>query len=588
MASGRLLAPLLLLTLCAGALAQTTQPRRPTIAGQVRGADSKAAAGAEVIVRWRLHPELPGLLGRSLGKRGLGEQRHRADDKGRFKIRLPHRGPFQVLARKDGHSSLGTFPVMAGGYLALRLQPDHLMGGRVLTQAGKPVADADVILVPYSQTWARLALYRVPERCTTARTDKEGRFRLFFAHGYLRQPLWGDLMCLRVEGTGVGRLPQAVAQHVVRPTKASKNLRLEVSALPLLRGRLFDAKTRQPIVAARVQDAHLPDLPGHATVTDKDGRFTLPGTVDIELHVLGKDHVPQAVHRSLKNAKPTATLEAPLQPGLELRVQLQDGLGKPLSGARVLLAIPQGENPPVEWTQRLDAQGRLSVRALTRSSILLGFVEVDERFRRFFAAVGAGEDQDMGKITVRAGRLCHGKVLDAHRMPIAGARILLFSRDVMPGLMPRVTYTNRGGRFVFDDVADRNVTLVVGAGAHGQAKVDLEGDKLKVPVTVNLPAGKSISGRVLDPNGKPAPGAWVTLSKSGGISAYEAAGAATELTTLCVLADAEGRFRFRGLDEQTSWQVITTFIQDGVRYYGSTSTMAGKESLSLRASVSQD
>ncbi len=102
MASG-LLARLLLPVLCAGAvLAQAPTPR--VIAGQVRGADNKSAAGAEVILRWRLHPELPGLLGRSLGKRGLGEQHHRADDKGRFKIRLPNSVPFKLLDLKNGNS----------------------------------------------------------------------------------------------------------------------------------------------------------------------------------------------------------------------------------------------------------------------------------------------------------------------------------------------------------------------------------------------------------------------------------------------------------------------------------------------------
>ena len=150
-----------------------------------------------------------------------------------------------------------------------------------------------------------------------------------------------------------------------------------------------------------------------------------------------------------------------------------------------------------------------------------------------------------------------------------------------------MTYTNHGGRFVFDGVVDTKVILVVGADAHGQTEVEVAGDKLKAPLTIQLRAGKQIAGQVLDPAGKPVPGAWVTLYKSGGIGAHEAAGPSTSTTSLCVLADADGKFRFTGLDGQTNWQVITTFIQDGVRHYGEVYTTGGKANLVVRAAVSQ-
>jgi len=553
------------------------------IAGQVRGADNKPVAGAEVILRWRLHPELPGLLGRALGRRGLGERRHRTDDKGRFKVAPPFRGPFQVIARKNAHSSKRAFPVMAGDYLALGLEPDHNMAGQVVTADGKPVAKATVILVPYTETWARMALYCLPERIASARTDDAGRFNLFFAHGYLREPFWGDLMSLRVMGPGVGH----VVPRVVRPTAASTQLRLEVPDLPPLKGRLIDARTRKPVAGARVQDPHLPDVPGHTAVTDKDGRFTLPGSVGIELHVLSKDHSPQTVRRALVNGKPSNAVQGLLKAGHRLRAQLLDAAGAPLSGARVILAIPQGDNPTVSWIQHLDSEGRLLVHAPSRPSILLGFVEVDGHFRRFHAAMGTAADKDLGKITVRAPARVHGKVHDAHRMPIAGARVLLYAAHGISGVTPRVTYTDRGGGFLFDHVVDRSAVLVVGADANGQAKVALADDKLQAPITITMPAGKEITGVIRDPGGDPVPHAWVTLYKSGGVGAQEAAGPSHDTTSLCVLADANGKFRFRGLDDQTSWQVISTFIQEGVLHYGAVNATGGQDVV-VNASVSQD
>ncbi len=556
----------------------------PAIAGQVRGADNKPVAGADVILRWRLHPELPGLLGRALGNRGLGERRHRADGEGRFKLEPPLRGPFVVVARKDGQSSTRAFPVMAGDYLVLRLEPDHNMAGHVVTADGRPVAGATVALVPYSETWSRLALYRVPERTASTRTDAKGRFRLFFTHGYLREPFWGDLMSLQVVGSEVG----GASQHIVRPTAASTRLRLEVSRLQPLEGRLIDTQTRQPVAGATVQDAYLPGLPGHTTVTKRDGRFTLPGTVGIELHVVSKDHAPQSIRRAIINGEPSNAVQGILGPGHILRAQLLDATAAPLSKARVIMAVPRGDSPPMTWIQHLDKDGRLLVHAPSGPATLLGFVEVEGHFLRFHAAAGTTADKDLGKLTVRTPVQVRGKVLDAHRMPIARARVLLYAEHGIAGVTPRVTYTDRGGRFRFDHVVDRSSVLAVGADANGQTTVALDSLKMQAPITITMPAGREIAGVIKTPEGDPMPHAWVSLYKSGGSEAKEAAGPSHDTTALCVLTDGDGRFRFRGLDGETSWQVVTTFIRAGRRYYGEVTATGGEHKVTLSANMCPD
>src|SRR5262245_9261919 len=88
---------LLLPVLAAVAPAQDAAPAA-VLAGRVRDRSGQAAAGAELLVRWRMAPELPGLCGISLGDDGLGELRARCDDRGRFQVEVPHRGPFELTA----------------------------------------------------------------------------------------------------------------------------------------------------------------------------------------------------------------------------------------------------------------------------------------------------------------------------------------------------------------------------------------------------------------------------------------------------------------------------------------------------------
>ena len=122
----------------ASAVAQGVTTPRP-IAGQVSGVDGAPAAGAAVHLRWRAHPELPGVLGYSLlpkvggGEPGMGELTVKTDAKGRFRVKPPHRGPFVLVAHGAAGDtcSARVFPAMAGSFHRLELEPGsyHLRTG---------------------------------------------------------------------------------------------------------------------------------------------------------------------------------------------------------------------------------------------------------------------------------------------------------------------------------------------------------------------------------------------------------------------------------------------------------------------------
>lgn len=92
--------------------AAVTPGQERSIAGCVRDRAGNPIAAATVLLRWRVHPELPGLVGHSLGRQprnlaessatGLDELEVPVDAKGRFQLQPPHRGPFELTALASG------------------------------------------------------------------------------------------------------------------------------------------------------------------------------------------------------------------------------------------------------------------------------------------------------------------------------------------------------------------------------------------------------------------------------------------------------------------------------------------------------
>ncbi|MCA8950828.1 MAG: hypothetical protein KDE27_15095, partial [Planctomycetes bacterium] len=175
-------------TVAAALLALTAATaQQPVLAGRVATPAGEPAAGAAVTLRWRIAPELPGLAGISLGDAGLAELVVQSDERGSFRIGLPHHGPFEIAAGLGDQRSAPQFPVMAGAFVELSLAEPVTVGGQVFDAAEQPVAGVDVRLVPEVTTWGRLAAYRVPEPRGGAVTDADGRFAIPFQDTYLRR-----------------------------------------------------------------------------------------------------------------------------------------------------------------------------------------------------------------------------------------------------------------------------------------------------------------------------------------------------------------------------------------------------------------
>ncbi|MFK7743210.1 MAG: hypothetical protein AB8H80_23040 [Planctomycetota bacterium] len=103
-------------TLTAQSSPPTTVATARQVAGVARMANRAPLANATITLRWRAHPELPGLGGHTLPGHGVRAKTATADSQGRFRIDVPVAGPFELFAASlDGTlASLRKFPVLAG------------------------------------------------------------------------------------------------------------------------------------------------------------------------------------------------------------------------------------------------------------------------------------------------------------------------------------------------------------------------------------------------------------------------------------------------------------------------------------------
>lgn len=564
------LAHLLACLVCSISFAQagSAQTRR-VIAGRVLDGEGSGAGGAEVILRWRVHPELPGLMGYSLGGRGVGESRHRADKEGRYRLEPYHPGPFLVVAIRGNESSVQTFPVMPGDYAELRLEPSHFVGGVVVDGDGEPVAGAEVRMLPDPRQWSRVGLYGIPERRGGTRTDEQGRFRMHFEHGYLRGPRLDPLVGLWVETRELTNLPH----QLIRPNASSRELRVTLHAQVPARGTIHEDIGGRPVVGARVTD---PIWPREAR-TAEDGSYRMPDPVGPEQFVFAPGFQPAMVPvPTVGRSRVSEAVVRGLRKGLKLRARLLDDEGDPLSGTRVLLSVPRGGEIPFEQTVKPGADGVVSIDWAPSSAVFFGFVELGGRFVQFHAG-SIEEDTDLGDVRVSQ-RTLSGQLLSSQRAPIAHARVVLHPQG-LDEVMPRVTYTDRGGRFWFAAVADVRQVVIGGAASHGMASRVVSTDDLDGPLQLVVPEGDQISGTVVDPRGDPVPGAWVMISRGGGLKLEELPAPTLSSTTLCTLTDQDGGFRFRGLDEGGRWSLMGQFLRDDTVCAGSLTAANGSVDL---------
>jgi protocatechuate 3,4-dioxygenase beta subunit len=306
--------------------------------------------------------------------------------------------------------------------------------------------------------------------CGTARTGKDGAFRLEVPPGFVR-----------LEAVADGRPPVEMG---VRAADARVPVDVQVGAYVAVGGRVVGPGDR-PIPGARVRWIGRAGF-SEDHVADEDGVFAIgrvapgdPGVVQAEA-----EGFVTAEERPVDGV---ALLR--LQPGRRIDGRVFDPDGRPAAGVPVVL-LPGGwtaeeEDDDMDIAERrvtrTDADGRYAIEDLPPGGAWIFAVPEDPALApscvRAVVPDAGGAAPDLA---LARGRTVRGQVLDAEGRPLAGAAVRVLSE-----LRGAEAVTGPRGEFVLDGLAVLDESIVVTLAGHAPQWVDLPADS-RDPIAVTM------------------------------------------------------------------------------------------------------
>ncbi len=396
--------------------------------------------------------------------------------------------------------------------LRIRLRPGAESSGRVVDTAGKPVEGALVRLFsPYSSAPEG---WRDPEMFVPleAFTGPDGRF--------VRQNLGPGRYDLQVSGEGLA--PRLISGLEVKERDRFLkvgDIRMEPGAV--IEGIVTDAEGRRVEGAQvgftgstsdpRSTDRYEPVKSG------PDGTFrmeSLPPGERFDLWISAPGYVSAQARVEAPTPYPVSVT---LQRDRTLAIRVVDPEKRPVPEAYVSRVQVTSTSQSVGTLGQTDAEGLFRLKGLDSRTV---DVLIQAKGFRTVHVQQIPVDSEAGpvEIVLDRGAVLEGQVLDGDGNPMP--EVLVDARRIPSepfiGLAP--VATDREGRYrlagigagQYEVVADR---LGLASKARGSVEIGVEGDH---HLDLQLPAGISVSGQVVDGQGAPVPEARVTLTALDG------------------------------------------------------------------------
>ncbi|MDP6409439.1 MAG: carboxypeptidase-like regulatory domain-containing protein [Planctomycetota bacterium] len=549
-----------------------------SITGEVSWPDGTPVAGASVNARFdRSQLYTGGGLNAVSGARGEAE----TDEQGRFSITGLGVGPFELQASaaaseragdaldSEAPSEHGDAPwsareehISAGTEgLQLVLQAPLGIAGRVVDEDDRPLTDFDIRAV---KTFESPVGPVQQEREQRTFSDEDGAF---FLDGLER----GDWILHAIAEGFAGREGVAVALG----DAPSEALLLRLVHAGTVAGRVFTPEGL-PVPDATVSVGEegpgwrrdlsgAPEFP--EATTDGEGAFTLEGVLPGQVEVLARAEgfaTSVSAHLDLQARQRIDGVELFLTLGGILTGEVIADDERPATNATIQV-VHMGDFE-ISFTTT-DSEGRFRLENLDPGDHQVNAMPKASRM----IEMADGESDTLGKLVaelktalveITEGELTHVVLGTPARDPIevsgritlggephTGAFVTFFGEGGKELSKTRPTTTDDGGRYtVTVDGAGNYLALVqqMSGGMSGQTTVEIS---LEVPEgprctrDLELPLGR-LSGRVLGPDGAPAPGERVTLVPAGAARTGMFLGGQFHGE---VRTDDDGRFDLRGL-----------------------------------------
>lgn len=270
-----------------------------------------------------------------------------------------------------------------------------------------------------------------------------------------------------------------------------------------------------------------------AHTTDKDGRYSIrvaPGTWKVFSDPEGRSGVSAREITVAEGDVKTINFKV-LAPTPQVSVQgiVLGPDGKPAAGASVTVS---GTSQP--WNVTADADGRFTLDRPDVTSTSKLYARLGDLATKT-AATPAAKGDTILHLAAGAFSTISGQVVDIKHKPISNAKVMLFDMNVSgPGDKAR---TDSQGRYVFPHrYGDARYSIMASANGYADKNSSkrntIGGKDLQFPPLALTSADSFIGGTVVDPSGKPVPGATV--------STYQIFG-------LLATTDKAGRFRLNGV-----------------------------------------
>lgn len=415
------------------------------------------------------------------------------------------------------------------------------VSGQVLSPDGEPAAQATVYLLANPQQ----GYFTLPVRTQSATTDADGRFTFesVKSGGYR---LWA-------EKGPYTTLHQKLKGHEIRVG----NGELEPVQLRLHEGCAYRVTVLSAETGKPVPDAHITfgwtDIQREYR-TNQQGIAEIRGLArdDWYFVIKAEGYAMEAKKIPPRPLGSQTELEFRLSPGSEIRGVVKDEQGKPLAGVEV-----SADDATISLSPTIDRvvtgeDGGYILRNIPRGTPvrILTDKEGYKRRRQELTLAPNQAAAELNIVTSQETFAGDGQftVLDENGTPIAGATLInsgKSSADIREGT------TDKDGRCKLQDLYSsyRGVTVVAKAPGFIAERfaVQPEASKGKTGQTLRLRKGKTLQGKLVDPQGNPVKDVRVYFNQ--GENGDETGGR--------VDTDEQGRFRIDGLPDPSVLTVYT-------------------------------
>ena len=523
-----------------------------SISGMVVDGGGRPVGGAEVRAR----------SADSWGSEADRSLRSGADGSFRF-AGLPAKALYEVTARREGSAPATgvagpALPDRPAPPLRLVLTAGATLRGRVAGEGGAPVTGARLALVPSPQGGVtdefRHPRQRPPQPLEAA-ADAEGAFEV--------RHLAPGRYDLRATAPGFAPLVVPGIELAAVPEPLDLGL-VTLAAEAAIQGEVVDARG-EPVAGAEVGAVAREELrrfrweqeraKAPSATTDEQGRFRIGELRPGERRDLTVRHPRHVATRVPGVEAPTSEpLRIALVDAGSITGRVLGPDGEPVAGAVInMQGDCMGNVEHIRTVPRSDAAGDFRAEGLTPGRCDLvtsaeGFMPAERRGLE----VPAGRDLEGVVLLLERGEVLEGSVLDDDGAPAAAmVRAQLEERGGAGGagrLGILHQETDGDGRYRLEGLAPGSYRVAAfgfESGGHATAEVEVVAGVNRLDLRLTRKSQASVSGRVLDPDGKPVAGAAVQLAKESSSSGVTTQGdgsfeISVELGSYTATASARG------------------------------------------------